>query len=447
MTSTVHTITQGAGTITITDFVPVGRGVFVTDAWKAMIDTLKFVGSDLTADNLIIQQVGASTVISFEGVADTQVVLTNVDYQMLDNVPTNANFNPGVPYGNFIFNGQSVVSDNIDVWNREQNFAQVQNEGVTTFLNGRNNTTTGHEGYNDVINAGGGNDNVRGLSGDDTLRGQSGNDKLFGDAGNDYLNGGHGNDELNGGQGNDYLVGEDGDDKLFGGSGDDVMIGGAGRDFFSPGSGTDTVDGGLESDTVSYLNSDAGVTLNYGAPAGFFGVGGYAAGDFIINVNNFTGSNFDDVIVAVGNNGGSRNTLRGEGGDDTLSSGVGNDALYGGSGDDTLTGGLGNDLLEGGATSSDDFVFNYGSDYAVNTLAGWSQDVITDFEAALDQITFNGWNPSDFASWFANNVTEDNNGNALIVDDNYNVAGQYSSTISLLGVDKSDLSAANFVFA
>jgi Ca2+-binding RTX toxin-like protein len=444
MTNTVHTIVQGGGTYVINDFVPVGRGVFVTDAWKAMIDTLRFEGGDLVARNMLIQQVGNDTVITFQDITNTKVILTNVDYQMLDNVPTNANFNPDIPYGNFVFDGQKTLTDNVDVWNREMNLTQVQNENTVTFLNGRSNNVTGFENSDDVINAGGGDDVVRGLSGSDSIRGQTGNDKLYGDAGADLILGGDGDDLLDGGSGSDALVGEAGNDRLFGGSGDDQMWGGAGIDFFSPGSGTDYVDGGSESDTVSYLNSNAGVTLNYGAFAGFTGIGGFADGDFIINVNNFTGSNFDDVMVASGNNGGTRNTLRGEGGSDVLYAGAGNDTVYGGSGIDIINGGLGNDVMEGGS-ETDYFVFNYGTDFAVNSFAGWSQDVITDFNPGQDVITIYGVFLGQYQEWFDTHVLEDNNGNVLIVDDNYNVAGQYSSTISLLGVDISDLNHTNLI--
>jgi len=428
MVATTYTITGGSGQTVINEFIGVGRGVFISDAWKAMLDVLKFEGAGLTADNMIIQQVGADTLISFDGVADTSVLLKNFDYSMLDNVPTNAKYNPGAPFGNFIFDGDTTVSDNVDIFARDQVMTEIYNENTTTFLNGKANVVNGFNDSNDVINAMAGNDTVHGLTGNDTLRGGTGNDILYGDAGNDKLQG------------------DDGNDQLHGGSGDDTLIGGAGNDFLSAGSGTDYVDGGAGSDTISYLNSDAAVTLNYGYWSGFTGIGGYAEGDFIINVNNFTGSNFDDSIVTVGTNGGINNSLKGMGGNDVLSAGAGIDTVDGGSENDTITGGLGNDTLIGGS-GNDTFVFNVGTDFGVNTYAGFSTDVVTDFDRYADVLKFTGWTtPDDFADWKADHVLANNDGFAVIVDDNYNVGGAYSSQIVLLGVKVAWLTESNFQF-
>jgi Ca2+-binding RTX toxin-like protein len=56
----------------------------------------------------------------------------------------------------------------------------------------------------------------------------------------------------------------------------------------------------------------------------------------------------------------------------------GNNMLYGAGGDDVLIGGRGNDTLSGGAVDDDDFLF----------AKGFGKDVITDFEAGVDQIVF-----------------------------------------------------------
>ena len=80
---------------------------------------------------------------------------------------------------------------------------------------------------------------------------------------------------------------------------------------------------------------------------------------------------------------------------DTLNGGGGNDALYGLEGDDTLEGGSGNDFLAGGpgtdtmtgGASCDVFAFDPAGD----------GDVITDFDPAVDRVTFPAQddNPAD----------------------------------------------------
>ena len=73
------------------------------------------------------------------------------------------------------------------------------------------------------------------------------------------------------------------------------------------------------------------------------------------NIENITGTDFDDVIRGSGDQantfegGAGDDTLAGGPGDDTLKGGNGNDELDGGTGDDKLTGGAGRDRLEGGA--------------------------------------------------------------------------------------------------
>ncbi len=476
--NTTYTITRGSGQTVIDDFIAVGRGSVQSDAWKAMLDILKFEGTDLTASNILITQKGDNTLITFDGIdaADTSILLKGVDYQLLDNVPNGS----GSPYGNFIFDGQSSVIDNIDVLNRESTIDMVWNANSTTFLNDRANATHGMDG-NDVINAMGGNDTVWGRSGDDIIRGGSGNDKLYGDsgddkicgddgndiinggsgydllmgdAGNDKINGDSGDDVIYGGNGNDTLQGNSGDDIIYGGdgnnimagdSGDDFMYGGSGSDFFWGGSGADYMDGGLGWDHVSYKNSDAGVDIEYGGSVVWAGLGGYAEGDTFTNINNFTGSEFADSFLNRGNFGGKENTIYGLGGDDYISTGDGRDRLYGGDGNDVLDGGKNNDQLSGGE-GNDTFVFK-STDWGVNTYADMSHDVILDFDPSYDHLHFEGFaTPVDFGNWALAHIINADNG-AVIVDDNYNVPGSFSSMITLVGISVGSLSSANFDFA
>jgi Ca2+-binding RTX toxin-like protein len=177
---------------------------------------------------------------------------------------------------------------------------------------------------NDIIIGDAGNDNIQGGDGNDYVVGGDGNDTMYGGAGDDYMSGGSGTDYLDGGDGNDVLRGDDSNDTLLGGAGDDLLVGGK---------GTDAIDGASGNDTASYAESDSGVTVNLVTGAAS---GGYATGDTIVNVENVTGSDYNDTLTGDGNN----NLLLG---------GYGNDTLYGGGGNDTLEGGAGADYLDGGA--------------------------------------------------------------------------------------------------
>lgn len=141
----------------------------------------------------------------------------------------------------------------------------------------------------------------------ENLEGSGFDDTLTGDAGANELLGGDGADILFGGEGDDRIFAGDGDDTLDGGMGADTLIGGSGRD------------------TVSYLNSEAGVTIDLAAGTA---AGGDAEGDVISGVEAATGSGEADSLTGNANN----NLLSGGAGDDTLTGGQGNDTLLGGTG-------------------------------------------------------------------------------------------------------------------
>ncbi|SMF49794.1 Hemolysin-type calcium-binding repeat-containing protein [Azospirillum oryzae] len=149
-----------------------------------------------------------------------------------------------------------------------------------------------------------------------------------------------GNDSLEGGDGNDTIVGGAGNDTLFGGAGDDSLDGGADNDLLAGGLGNDTIDGGTGNDTVTYADSATSVNANLAT-----GVGTGEGNDVLRNLENVTGSAFNDVIT--GNSGG--NELLGGGGNDTITGGAGRDTIHGGAGDDLSIFTVGTD---GGTSSS-----------------------------------------------------------------------------------------------
>jgi VCBS repeat-containing protein len=191
----------GDGLDTIGDFMGFNARPWVNAAES---DIVKFSGTGMTAANMRMLQSGEDMVITFDGVANTQLTLKQVWTDSLDNAA-------GAAYG-FIFDGQSAVTDSFDtlLWNTQ--ISQVAKTNHVTFLTDQDNTVKGLENSADVINGQGGNDTLSGLSGNDILRGDAGNDVLDGGAGNDRLDGGAGDDRLTGGAGDDTLVGGGGTD-------------------------------------------------------------------------------------------------------------------------------------------------------------------------------------------------------------------------------------------
>lgn len=191
------------GTVVVDNFGGVGRGVAPSAATIAEADTLRFTGASLTARNLVLTQVGANLEVTFDGVANTKVILRNFDLENLDNLWQSSGAT--VDLGNILFDGDGVIADSFDVFNREWTFSKILNPNTVTFLNDLDNRIRGLDS-NDVINAQGGVDRVDGGKGDDLLRGGTGTDILRGGDGNDILIGGADVDLLSGDEGNDRFV-------------------------------------------------------------------------------------------------------------------------------------------------------------------------------------------------------------------------------------------------
>jgi Ca2+-binding RTX toxin-like protein len=231
-----------------------------------------------------------------------------------------------------------------------------------------------------TASGGGGTDTFSGFEnivsgvGADTLTGDGGNNVIDGGAGNNIINGGAGNDRLIGGTGNDTLTGGTGTDtadysgataavtvnlatttgQITGGAGTDTLSGienligsafndtltGDGADnVLTGGAGNDTLNGAAGTDTVDYSTATAAVTVNLATTIAQ-NTGG-AGTDTITNVENVTGSAFNDTLT--GNTG--ANVLNGGGGNDALAGSTGNDTYIASTGTDTITDTGGTDTI------------------------------------------------------------------------------------------------------
>ena len=363
----------------------------------------------------------------------------------------------------------------------------------------------------EIINALGNHDTIDGGGGNNTLNGDAGNDTLI-SLGNDILNGGRGNDTIEmggnifdastatdggtgidtlsfstlaqlpsgnlflvldlqgqaysvrdgstvlyvdqfvnfenatGSQFGDLLQGDAGVNVLMGLGGDDNLHGRDGDDVIDGGAGADILNGGVGADTASYASALAGVTAIMGDAALNTGD---AVGDNYIDIENITGSDFDDVLGGDVNSnvidggagvdiasyayaasaivfdglglvagsgdivddtflniegiGGTSfgDRLFGDNGASIFYGGEGNDRLFGRNGDDQLFGeggndiilaGRDNDLLDGG-DGNDQLRGNEGDDTLLggdgnDVLAGGAGADVLDGGAGIDRVEY-----------------------------------------------------------
>ncbi len=267
-----------------------------------------------------------------------------------------------------------------------------------------NDTLTGDAGANQ-LDGGAGDDILEGLGGADTLKGNSGTDTATYASASGYVKVSMLSDITGEGDGAgdtfdqvenligsihaDILIGDNASNRITGGSGNDIL---EGRD------GADILDGDADIDTVSYEHSPVyaagtgeGVTASLLAGTG---IHADAEGDTFINVENLTGSVFNDTLTGDAN----ANTLTGGAGDDAISGLGGVDTLYGGDGDDTLTddlagtakiyGEAGDDTItftgyDSGSNTADFFDGGAGSDTLVSQYAGAGQTIVNFFAGTI----------------------------------------------------------------
>ncbi|MGE8322865.1 MAG: beta strand repeat-containing protein, partial [Pseudomonas sp.] len=110
-------------------------------------------------------------------------------------------------------------------------------------------------------------DTLAGSYFNDTIFGGGGSDQITGSGGDDWLEGGDetdfawSGDSIQGGPGNDTILGGAGADNLYGNSGNDNLVGGDGDDYLSEShsEGNDTLRGGAGNDTFSIQTGWSGI--------------------------------------------------------------------------------------------------------------------------------------------------------------------------------------------
>ena len=356
--------------------------------------------------------------------------------------------NSGEATGDTYLNIENIRGSGHDDWLRGdggRNSLNGMDGDDLLFGAGDNDELSGDNGR-DVLNGGTGNDLLQGGTQKDVLIGGAGDDILTGGRAGDILKGGSGRDtasyrdategvevtnwvglagdaqgdhyssieilegsgfddlltgsgqadEMRGLAGDDFLSGEDGADVLLGGGGVDALGGGLGNDVLVGGSKGDYLFGGLGIDIADYSTSKLGLTLDL---TGARPSTGDAAGDSFNGIEIWSGSKFDDLLVAPDGSylgaGVEPNTnyeMRGAGGNDVLLGRDRSDILKGDSGYDLIQGGSGKDFLWGGA-GVDWFVFDvqpiFSSGAPIQTTN--NIDYIRDFEPGVDKIVLVGY--------------------------------------------------------
>lgn len=325
------------------DPVPTTIDVAAVDANDVAVDST-MIGDD--GDNDFVGGNGRDTIIGGKGndviVGDATGRATfaleikaalsgkNVDPNAfavtLSNIPDDATLSAGIKNADGTWTLTSAELDGLTMTASDDAALKIGVTATATDGSGATATTaisvTFQGGAEDELVGGSGNDTIFGNAGDDVMYGSNkptgtsnpnppkaaDNDLLKGGDGNDRMYGNHGDDTLHGDGGNDWISGGKGDDLIYGGDGNNELYGNSGDDRFVMEGGSDIVVGGSGFDTIDFGYATGGVVVNLHDKA----YSGFGSGT-VSGVENVSGSDYDDVIVANGK----ANTFTGNGGNDT----------------------------------------------------------------------------------------------------------------------------------
>lgn len=240
---------------------------------------------------------------------------------------------------------------------------------------------------------------------------------LEGTSGNDTLIGGAHWNEMYGDDGNDLLQGMGGDDEIDGGDGDDTLEGGDGWDWLIGGAGDNSIDGGAGEDTADYFDAPGAVTADLSLGTADNGYGGT---DTLTNVEDLSGSGFDD-------------SLTGDANDNVLDGGAGEDTLVGLAGDDRYWVDDAGDVVVEQADEGNDTVFTTLTSYTLGAnvenlyYSNWPSSSFTGTGNALDNIIGGGDGDDTLSGEDGDDIFEALSGNDTVD------GGDGFDTVRLLG--------------
>jgi Ca2+-binding RTX toxin-like protein len=209
-----------------------------------------------------------------------------------------------------------------------------------------------------------------------------------------------GNDEFTGGSGNDHLIGGDGDDRLQDSAGDNVLEGGAGNDILGSDSpGKDLLDGGDGDDFLS----------------------GGTGNDRLLG-----GAGNDRIVVGKGN--------------PLIASNIN---VEGGDGDDQISIAAGTTTRATGGAGVDTYFFEAGDDAGAIIITDFRTRTGGDKLSLMSVLPWTGWrNP--FGDGYLRLVQSGSDTLLQIDYDGETGPGRFHTLVTLLYVDASTLSPANF---
>ena len=195
-------------------------------------------------------------------------------------------------------------------------------------------------------------------------------------------------------------------ENLAGSAFDDTLTGDAGNNVLEGAAGADVLDGGDGLDTAAYTHSSGAVRINLSNGTA---TGGHAAGDTITNIENVSGSRYNDTLTgdtkANRLNGGSgHDRLTGGAGADVLVGGPGNDAAYYASSAAAVTVNLGTSTGTGGDAEGDtlDSIENLSGSAFEDTLTGNAGNNVLSGRAGADLL--DGGAGTDTVSYSGSNA-------------------------------------------